>query len=290
MPPLRLLSVPYDSGHRSERQGLGPERIVDAWKARGGHDAQEAELSTLQATSDFPTEIATTFELMGSISRGVSGALEEGRSPVVLTGNCNTSAVGGPAGLRAAYPEEHLCVVWCDGHGDFATPDTDDAGFLDGQGLAMLTGRCWGALTGKVPGYLPLDASRVLLVGGHDVPESQLAALEEAGVTRVSPERISEAGVAEALADVLGSMAEAGSRAYLHVDLDVIDAGHGMANAYAAPGGLTPAQLLETIRLVGEQLSVSAAAVSAYDPTVDVDRRIEPVALDVLDSLSSALV
>jgi hypothetical protein len=58
----------------------------------------------------------------------------------------SSSAVGGGAGLRIFDPAAAPGVISFDGHAGFNIPGTDPLGSLDGQGLAMLTSRCWQAL------------------------------------------------------------------------------------------------------------------------------------------------
>jgi len=95
------------------------------------------------------------FELMGRVADEVRSALEDGIFPLVLAGNCDTSALGGVGGLRLWDHAGNVGVVWFDAHGDFNTPEIDPVGFLDGQGLAILTGRCWQGRPGRSRGSSP---------------------------------------------------------------------------------------------------------------------------------------
>ena len=60
-------------------------------------------------------------------------------------------------------------VLWLDAHGDYNTPETTTGGFLDGMALAMLTGRCWRAMTAQVPGFEPVAEKRVVMFGTRDL-------------------------------------------------------------------------------------------------------------------------
>ena len=69
----------------------------------------------------------------------------------------------------------------------------------------------------------------------------------------------------------------AGSRAsrsrvqsiYLHVDLDVLDAGEARANEYSAPGGPDLDRVIGCLERLGEQFAIAGAAITAYDPAYD---------------------
>jgi arginase len=170
-------------------------------------------------------------------------------------------------------------VVWFDAHADFETPETTTSGFLDGTGLATLTGRCWRALARSVPGFAPVPGSRVVLVGARDVSRAERAALAEAGVTWLPPD-VLQGSAPAALARALDALAARGvRRAYVHVDLDVHDPADAPANGYQPPGGLAPAAVRAAVQSVRDRFEVAAAAITAYDPSCDPGDRGAEVAL-----------
>ncbi len=288
MSDVRLLSVPYDSGHRAERQGLGPQRLIEHWFDCSDDTTRYPEVVSVETTTTFPTEIATAFELIRRLAQEVSRALGAGVFPLVLVGNCNTSALGGAAGLRLFDPEVEVGVLWFDGHADYNTPEIDPLGFLDGQGLAILTGRCWQALARLVPGFKPLGDASVILIGAHDLDDEERVALERSDITHITPSQIAKDGVETALADAVEKFTPRVTHVYVHVDLDVIDAAYARANSYASPGGLEPDQLFEAVRFLTDHLPVAAGGLTAYDPTLDDKGRIQSVATQTMELLTSS--
>jgi arginase len=75
---------------------------------------------------------------------------------------------------------------------------------------------------------------------------------------------------------------------YLHIDLDALDVSEGIANRYAAPGGLTLEQLIDAVRAVFARFRVHAAALTAYDPAYDSDGRMAKAAAGILSSITEA--
>lgn len=285
MRAIRLLAVPYDSGHRDRRQGLGPAKLIEHWRASPEEDVRLPEVVWVESATDFPTEVATTFELMGRLADEVHSSLDENSFPLVLAGNCNTSALGGAAGLRLWDPVGDVGVIWFDTHGDFNTPDIDLLGFLDGQGLAMITGRCWQGMARSVPGFEPVADSSVVLVGAHDFDDDEIVALSHSQIAHITPSRIRSEGVETALGAAVEALAERVTHVYLHIDLDVIDADCVRANSYASPGGLEPDQLFEATRLALNALPIAAAGLAAYDPTVDETGQLCGIATQLLHML-----
>src|SRR5215203_1904908 len=110
---VRIIAVPYDSGHPGLRMGAGPEHLL----ANGLIEALRSEgyrpsVTTLRHEGEPPSEVSTAFELHGLVSDQVQLALANGEFPMVLSGNCNTAAIGMLAGLG----REGLGIVWFDAH------------------------------------------------------------------------------------------------------------------------------------------------------------------------------
>ncbi|TIS72728.1 MAG: arginase family protein, partial [Mesorhizobium sp.] len=93
-------------------------------------------------------EIGTGFAVCNVVSGEVRIALDNGRFPIVLAGNCLTSA-GAVAGEGAD------AIIWADQHGDLNTPETSTSGFLDGMALATALGLCWRRMAAQIPGFKP---------------------------------------------------------------------------------------------------------------------------------------
>ena len=58
---------------------------------------------------------------------------------------------------------------------------------------------------------------------------------------------------------------------YVHLDLDVLDAEVATANKYAVAGGLSIDDVEYALSRIGNELSIAALTLSAYDPGVDTD-------------------
>ena len=282
---LTLILVPYDSAHRGTRMGAGPEALVaaglPAHLERAGH---RVRVEPIELPDDvWRAEIASAFLLARSIAERVRAARAEGAFPIVLAGNC-MSTVGVVGGLEGG--DADLAIAWLDAHGDFNTPDTTVGGFLDGMALATVVGRCWPQLVRAVPGFAPVPEHRVWLLGARDLDPLEEAALRDSGVRHVRAGAVGE----RAAVALAGRAATDGWRQlYVHLDLDVLDPGEGLANALAAPRGPSLDAVLETLRALGERAAVVALTLSAYDPTFDDDGRVARAAMAAAESLLAPL-
>ena len=292
---LRLIEVPYDSGHRDIRMGAGPLTLAHAGAAallrEHGHVVEE---QVVEAASGWPTEIATAFELQRLVAREARSAREAGQVPLLLAGNCNTTL-----GLLAAAPEQtgpeqaartartaRTGLIWLDAHGDFNTPDTTVSGFLDGQALAMAVGRCWPTQLAGLPGFAPLAEQDVILLGARSFDEQEEAALRASAITWLTPDQArDEDRMTAALADLAARV----DSVHLHIDLDVFDPSIAPANGYAAQGGLFERDVCRILRQIADRLPITSAALAAYDPAYDPCRRIRETALCLLVHVAAHL-
>jgi arginase len=285
---IRLIQVPYDSGHRAQRMGCGPLHLIRAGApARLGRLAQTS-LVSLETSAPFATEIGSAFELHRAVAATVSDALREGALPFVLSGNCNAS-LGTVAGVQDAQAGDRLGVLWFDGHGDSNTPETFTGSFLDAMGLSTLTGRCWQALAGTVPGFRPLPDEHVLLVGAHGADPAALSVLNASRIGLASTAELHSSSPSRVLGPALDRLSRQGvTRLYLHLDVDVLDARYAMANQFARDGGLLPDQLAQCVDTVLARFEAVAAGVASYDPAFDKQGFVSEAAIQFLEAVARA--
>jgi arginase len=271
---VRIIAVPYDSGHPGLRMGAGPEHLlanglIEVLRSEG----HRPSVTTVHHEREPPTEVSTAFELHGLVSDQVRLALTHGEFPMVLSGNCNTAAIGVLAG------REGLGIVWFDAHGEFNTPETTTSGFVDGMGLAIAVGRCWKQMARGVPGFVPVPEENVVMAWVRGVDLVERERLDASGIAAVGADQIAKDGT-RALDDALDDLKSRVGKVYVHLDLDVLDAGKvGKANEFAPEGGPDANELQAALGMVGERFEVAACGIASYDPSFDPDGRVLRAAL-----------
>jgi arginase len=266
-----LITIPYDAGHFNERLGAGPRRLrpyVIEKLQRAGHTIRDEEILD---DTEFRTEIASSFALIRKTAACVKSAKESGYFPIIISGNCNTAALGVASGLK-----EKPSVIWFDCHGDFNTPETTIGGYFDGMAISILTGECWQQLTKSIPGYTPIPQEGIILVGARDLDPLEARRLSQSRILRIAEENIDT--LPQQLPEKIGLV-------YLHVDLDVIDPEFVRVNTYSTSGGLTRSSLIQAIRTIKERSTLSAISFTAYDPAFDVTGKIPDLVNALLDVL-----
>jgi arginase len=272
----QIIQVPYDSGYKNYRMGRGPGHILRHLKAEKNFPVDEVEVQ-----DHFALEVGTSFAVARQLAEKVCNVADRGDFPLVLAGGC-ISCIGTLAGLGAPPP----AIIWLDAHGDFNTPETTISGFLDGMALATAVGRCWAKLAATVPGFCPVPESQTVLVGAREFDVSERALLDSSAVHLIDPQRIRNHGWRAELEPLWAKIQMHTGRAYLHIDLDVLDPACARANQFAAAGGLALTELLEIVSWVRERIALAATAITAYDPEYDEGEKAVKAAVDVIRELS----
>jgi arginase len=254
--------------------GGGPAEL---WRCGIGAAFATSACETITAPAGAAGEVDTTFRLYESLAGRVQAARRNGDLPVIISGNCGAciSALAGEAGIS---------LIWYDAHGDFNTPATSLSGFVDGMGLAFITGACFRSETSRIAGFSPFDPERVVHVGGRDFDKGELEAMTSAGVRVVPP----SVDVVRDFTAGLAQLPKAVTTAHVHVDLDALDASEGIANSYATSGGLSLAQLIETLRILQRSHAITSLSLAAYDPSADPGKKIPAAARAILEAAVSA--
>jgi len=274
MTDVRLISVPYHAGTYNVRVGGGPTRLLDDGLERAlagaGH---RTSLRTVASVDDEEGEIGKSFELKRRVAREVAEARREGLFPLVLAGNCNIE-VGVWSGIGA----DEAGLVWFDAHPDFDTPEEHRSGYFDGMGVATLAGQCWRNMAATIPCFRPFDVGRMVYCGIRDFGPGQREKVEAAGIRAAI-------GSKEEGGDYLGGFAQAlegapFDTALVHLDVDCLDTSVGIANEYAAPGGLSVEELHACLGRACAAARPMSLTIASFNPYLEGADRISAAAIE----------
>lgn len=278
---VQIIQVPYDSGHKEMRAGRGPDHFLqhklDEILRDHGH---EVSLCRIEAGTPFNTEVGTAVELNRLLGERVKQARAEGKFPVVLAGNCN-SCLGALAGVD----REQAGIVWFDAHGDFNTPETTLSGFFDGMSLAMAAGRCWKPLLGTIPGFGPVPETNIVHIGARDLDPEEEKLMRQSGMALVLPGET----IRERVRMAFDELSHRVSRLYLHVDIDVLEAGEARANQFAVSGkGVSVEDIEAVIRMAKDRFEVCAGAIASFAPEYDKEDQVLRAGIRIVEAFVAA--
>lgn len=294
---ISLLSAPSNLGLRPPQRGSvpGAAKAPEALREAGLH----ARLAARGAVDDGvvlpgryvdddhnrpPGHVRNQAALIDHSRRlaaRITGALDGGRAPLVIGGDC---AVLLGAGMASA-PRGGIGLVHVDGHTDFRHPGNSDASAsVAGEALAAAIGRHWPAIA-DIDGLSPyFDAAHTAHIGHRHDDEEQEEVRHALGL--VTP--AAAVGVRGVRTVAAASAEVAGPGGYwLQLDVDVLDPSVMPAVDSPDPGGLTAEQLTELLRALAPQ--AVGASVTVFDPDLDPDGRYARLLVDILDEGLSGL-
>jgi len=274
-----IVEVPSPLGLRPS----GLERAPDALRAAGLHDrlgspdAVRISVPAYSAERD-PVSGVLNPEGVAAVARdtadAVAAALDGGRFPLVLGGDCSVML----GGLLALRRRGRYGLAFLDGHGDFQDPADEPNGEVASLDLAIATGRGPAVLTdleGRRPlvrdedvalvGYRVLDDNDHF--GGEHVRDTAMTVLDLAEVR--------DRGTAGTVGTTLAAVAKPELEGFwVHVDVDVLDDALVPAVDYRHLGGLS---WQEAAGILGGLLGSGQAAgleVTIFNPALDPDGRV----------------
>lgn len=215
------------------------------------------------------------------LAREVAEVLSRGVFPLVLGGDCSI-LLGCLLGARQAS----VCgLVHVDGHSDFAHPGNYDPasrlGSAAGMDLALATGRGEPLLANWGPQLTPLVVDEhVVQIGEREEGDSSYAYpdIRQTHIRRIDARMMLAQGVEATARQAIDRLeAEHLDRAWLHVDVDVLD--QKVMPAVDSPGspGLTVDQLASLVRYLRASARIIGADISVFDPELDTDGRYAPL-------------
>ena len=282
-----VIEVPSPLGLRP----TGLEHAPDALRRAGLHerlgspDTVRVDVPAYSGVRDPATAILNP-QGIAAVAREVAGAVEaaldRGRFPVLLGGDC--SIVVGP--MLALRRRGRYGLAFLDGHADFQHPADEPNGEVASLDLAVVTGR-GPAVIADLDGLRPLVRDEdVALVGYRvlgDNDHFRGEHIRSTAITVIDFAELRVSGTGHGLEQALAAVARPDLDGFwVHLDVDVLDDALMPAVDYRHPGGITWAEAAE---LLGGLLASDRAVgleVTIFNPGLDPDGSIADRLADLI--------
>ena len=142
--PIRIVEVKSEIGAGTRGSSMGIDAIKIAAldfgspffkKFKSTEIPTENHLLLEPVVHDYAKRIKGIYSLNERIAREIQKTLKREEIPIVLAGD-HSSALGTISGIRMAYPEKRLGVIWIDAHADLHSPYTTPSGNMHGMPIA----------------------------------------------------------------------------------------------------------------------------------------------------------
>ncbi len=146
--PIKIVEVKSEIGAGTRGSSMGIDAIKIAAldfgspffkKFKSLEIPSENSLLLEPVVNDYAKRIKGIYALNERIAKEIEKILHKDEVPVVLAGD-HSSALGTISGIRMAYPQKRLGVIWIDAHADLHSPYTTPSGNMHGMPLACVLG------------------------------------------------------------------------------------------------------------------------------------------------------
>lgn len=277
--PLIVILAPSNLGLRPPRAGHQPGtwRAPQALMAAGLKSATGAGavLQLARPTYAFEAQSGTRVRNGRSIrafslqlAEAVRDTFQKGQFPLVVGGDCSI-LLGCLDGLRLAGGRG---LVHVDGHSDFyqLSDAQTTLGSAAGMDLALASGRGDALLTTWPEVAAPLARDEDIVQIGERNSSSDRARIPGTQIAQITAQHLLAEGIPAAAAAAISNLKMRGiDRAWLHVDLDVLD--QRVMPAVDSPGspGLNFEQLGNLVNALCASGRIAGADFAIYDPELD---------------------
>ncbi|MBX3163315.1 MAG: arginase [Bacteroidetes bacterium] len=146
--PIKIIEVKSEIGAGTRGASMGVDAIKIAAldfgsnffkKYKSVEVPNENKLLLEPVVHDYAKRIKGIYNLNDRIAKEIQKTLKADEVPIVLAGD-HSSALGTISGIRMAYPDKRLGVIWIDAHADIHSPYTTPSGNMHGMPIACVLG------------------------------------------------------------------------------------------------------------------------------------------------------
>jgi len=312
---IQLIEIKSEIGAGTRGASLGVDAIKVA--SLNAHSSFFAKFSTVEVPNENhllykPTDTPHAKRIEGivrvydNLSKEVQEAIIDQHLPIVLAGD-HASAGGSIAGLKMAFPEKKLGVIWIDAHADLHTPYTTPSGNVHGMPLAVSLGidnpeaqrneideetlYFWNELKdmgGINPKLAPED---IVFVAVRDVEPEEAYLMKKHQMRNFTVDEVRTKGAFQIVDDILEQLDHC-DLIYLSFDVDSLDSdliSHGTGTP--VPNGLNEQEATDIIKGLLACKKLACFEVVEVNPTLDEKKNVmAETAFRILEKGTNSLV
>ncbi|MFD2246997.1 arginase [Pontibacter ruber] len=239
-----------------------------------------------------------------NIANAVEQTIELGMFPLVLSGD-HSNAHGTIAGIKAAYPDKELGVIWIDAHADIHSPYTSPSGNVHGMPLAMATNIdnlerqindpepetvfFWNSL--KKLGYdgPKLKPEHLVYIVVRDTEEPEDYLMEKYGIKNFTYAEFATKGAKRVAAETLERLRDC-DILYVSFDVDSLDSKFSKGTGTPVEIGLTVEEAKDLNFCLLQDPRVVCYEMTEINPTLDTENTMAENAFEILETATDAII
>lgn len=255
--------------------------------------------------NSFAKRISYVLEHCTRLCLSVKNSLENFNCPVILSGD-HSSALGTISGIKSAYPDKILGVVWIDAHADIHSPFTSPSGNIHGMPLAAAiyednmeyqindvtpnTVKDWDLMKNigiKGQKILP---EHIVYFGVRDTEMAEEKLIEKFNIKNYQVDKVRTVGIETCVFEALERLQKC-DLIYISFDVDSMDC-NLISNGTGTPvaNGFDQHEVIEIINKIIDSKKVVSIEFSEINPLLDTKgNKMAETAFEILENISRKL-
>ncbi|MDR0927126.1 MAG: arginase [Ignavibacteria bacterium] len=313
MAKIKLVEICSDLGGRTAGASLGIDAIrIASYGSRGDYSFYErfeeemydrivAPNNSFHSETQYPfaRRIEKIIPIYEETCKSVTDGLYQADFTIVISGD-HSSAGGTIAGIKNAYPNKRLGVVWIDAHADVHNPYTSDSGNMHGMPLATAindnnlecrfneisseTSAMWEKLKHIGGRKDKLDMADVVYVALRDYEHAERSIIAKHNSKIIRTIDVRQLGAKDVALQISRHL-EHCDIIYVSFDVDSLDPSVSIGTGTPFEGGLYAYEAKELLRTLAALDKVKLIEITEINPTLDIENKMAKTAFDILKSI-----
>jgi arginase len=310
--PIKIIEVKSEIGAGTRGSSMGVDAIKIAALDFGSpffkrfktvEIPNENNLLLEPVVNDYAKRIKGIFALNERIAKEIQKTLKSDEIPIVLAGD-HSSALGTISGIKMAYPDKRLGVIWIDAHADLHSPYTTPSGNMHGMPLSCVlaednkdrqqnkpddeTVEYWDKLKslGGISPKIQYNDLVFIALRDYEPPEEFL--IKKNKIRIFSLQEIRKKAVERVAIDSLNYLDHC-DIIYVSFDVDSMDSRISSGTGTPVPNGITEKEAGNLIYYIMRSKKIVCFEMVEINPTLDKENLMAENAFEILQKATNQL-
>jgi arginase len=310
--PIKIIEVKSEIGAGTRGASMGVDAIKIAAldfgsnffkKFKSVEILNENKLLLEPVVHDYAKRIKGIYNLNERIAKEIQKTLKAEEIPIVLAGD-HSSALGTISGIRMAYPEKRLGVIWIDAHADMHSPYTTPSGNMHGMPLCAVLGEdnrdrqqnkpddetieYWEKLKHLGDIYPKITYNDLVFIALRDFEPPEDYLIKKNKVRVFNLQEIRKKAVERVAIDSLNYLDHC-DMIYVSFDVDSMDSRISSGTGTPVPNGITEKEAGNLIYYIMRSKKIVCFEMVEINPTLDRENLMAENAFEILQKATNQL-
>jgi arginase len=250
--------------------------------------------------SRYAKNIRSVLKMYERIGAAVRDSLRDLRFPIIISGD-HSNAGGTLAGIKMAYPESRIGVIWIDAHADLHSPYTSPSGNMHGMPLATAlaednieekvndldyeTIELW-EMVKNVGDFSPkIEYRDLIYVTLRDFEEQEASLIKKNKVKVVTTNELRKTGVTKLSRELIKYLSHC-DKLYISFDVDSMDPSISRGTGTPVKGGINEREAADLILELLQNERTCCLEFTEINPTLDSENVMAETVFEILQKVA----